>query len=476
MKFFLINPDYMLYGDPPIGIAYLAAYVRDNCPFVHIEILDQLNSKEILENIKKGKPDLVGLTAVSSNYFSVKKLAKKIKKISPNSVLIIGGVHITTFPESFNDSPFDMAVRGEGEITTTNLLNSLKQENKINPEKLFKIPGLLFRNKGKIINTGLGEYIKDLNEIPSPARDLLNMKYYSLPRFSSQDSIEPIGSILTSRGCPYSCKFCSSSCFWGRRVRFFSSKKVIDEIEILYDTYGYSHIYIYDDLFSINKKRLKEIIDGLKKRNILGKVKFSVYGRANCFDEEIAKLLKKMNVKTIIFGFETGSQRLLTFLKGEGITIEDSINAIKLSKKYKLNPGGFFMLGSPTETLGDMEKTYEFIKRYCRKNFIIYQTLAFPGTDFWRYALKNKIIDKFFYEKEQKEFVDINTDILLSKEISPKQFESYFRKINSLMLGKKSVLLSKILKIRPRHLKPMLSREFLKKAINLKKDFFKKIS
>ena len=472
MKLFLINPNYMLYGDPPLGLICLASYLREKCKFLKIRILDQIPLKKIIKIIKKEKPEIIGLTSVSLDYYIVKKLARQIKKISPDSILILGGVHITTAPECFEDSPFDIAVRGEGELPTHHLINSLQSENKINSEKLVKIPGLLFRDNGKIINTGLGRQIKNLDDLPLPARNLLNMKYYSLPRFSTETDISPIGSILTSRGCPYSCKFCSSSCFWERKVRFFSAKRVTDEIELLYKKYHYEHIYIYDDLFSINKKRLKEIIERLHKKNILGKVKFSVYGRANCFDEETARLFKKMNIHAITFGFETGSQRLLTFLKGEGITIEDNINAIKLSKKYGLNPKGFFMLGSPTETAEDMQKTYEFIKKYCRDNFIIYQTLAFPGTDFWKYSLENKIVNNLCYEEVQGKFIEINPQTLLSKDVTIEKFESYFRKINDLMI-KKNGLFKKILKIRLKHLNLMLRKEFLKKATNLWKSFFK---
>ena len=476
MKFFLINPDYMLYGDPQIGLAYLAAYLKKHCSFVKMNILDQLKPEKILEKIQKTKPEIIGFTAVSLNYAQVKKLAIKIKKISPASILLIGGVHITTSPESFNASPFDIAVRGEGEICTKKLINYLKKNKKISSNELSKIPGLLFREKDKIINTGLGERTKCLDEIPFPARELLNMAYYSLPRFSSEEDIEPIGSLLSSRGCPYSCKFCSSNCFWGNGVRFFSAERVIDEIELLHKKYNYYHLYFYDDLFSMNKERLKKIISGLREKNLLGKIKFSVYGRANCFDEETARLLQEMNVKNIIFGFETGSQRLLTFLKERGVTILDGVNAIKLAKKYNMNPGGFFMLGSPTETVKDMEETYNFIKQNCEGNFMIYQTIAFPGTYLWDYALKNKIMDKNFYEIEQKDLLDTNSNLLLSKEISKEQFVYWFKKIILLQKIKKTPFFKKICMIKSRHIKLILTKEFFRKSNNLKSSFFKQLN
>jgi radical SAM superfamily enzyme YgiQ (UPF0313 family) len=476
MKFFLINPDYMLYGDPPLGLAYIASYIKKTCPFVKTKIIDQLTEKKIFNKLKKEKPEIIGLTAVSLNYAFVKKLAQKIKEHFPKTILILGGVHITTFPESFEDSPFDIAVRGEGEICVSKLINQLNKDKKIISKNLANIKGLLFRENKKIINTGLSEMIENLDEIPIPSRELLNMKYYTLPRFSSGEDIEPIGSLLTSRGCPYSCKFCSSSSFWGQKVRFFSASRVVNEIEILHINYNYNYIYIYDDLFSINKQRLKQIISILKQRNLLGKIIFSVYGRANCFDEETAKLLRELNVQDITFGFETGSQRLLTFLKGKGITIENGINAINLSKKYNLKPGGFFILGSPTENAQDMKETYEFIKDNIRENFIIYQTIPFPETYIWDYAIDNKIINKNLYENTQRDFIDINTDLILSKDISKEEFIEYFNKINLLHLGKKKSFFKKIFLIKPRHIKSILSKEFIKKGLNLRTQAIKRIS
>jgi radical SAM superfamily enzyme YgiQ (UPF0313 family) len=361
MKFILINPDYMVYGDPPLGLAYLASYLRKKCDFIEVKIFDQMKDNEILARLGEEKPQLIGLTAVSQNYYRVKELAKTIKKLLPESILIIGGVHLTTCPQSFKNSPFDIAVRGEGEIPALKLVTVLHNDKKINIKHLSRIPGLMLRDKKKIIDTGLAEQISNLNDLPFPARNLLNMKYYKLPRFSS--GIEPRGSISTSRGCPYSCKFCSSSAFWGRKIRFFSAKRVVDEISLLYEKYGYRFIMIYDDLFSINKNRLREIVDLLDKKKLLGRIFFAAYGRANYFDEETALLLKKMGVVSVAFGFETGSERMLNYLKGGTVKVGDNINAVKISKKNNLRASGFFMIGSPTETIEDIEETYKFIKK-----------------------------------------------------------------------------------------------------------------
>jgi len=474
----LINPDYMIYADPPIGLCYLASYIREkNKNDFDVKILDQLSHLNIEKEIKKSKPEIIGFTAVSLNYYRVRELAKRIKKISPDSILVIGGIHITLSPNSFENSPFHTAVRGEGEITFSRLLKSIKKNKGINIKELKKIKGLLLRTSNKkILNTGLPELIENLDELPLPARNLLNSRYYSIPSFLSKDGGEPFGSIMTSRGCPYNCKFCSSSSFWKRRIRFFSAKRVADEIEVLYKKYNYDKIYIYDDLFCINKERIKKIIDLLEKKEMLGKITFHMYGRADVFDEEIAKLLKKLNVVSVSFGFESGSQKVLTYLKGEGITVEDNRKAIKIAKKYGFDICGFFMVGSPYETLDDMEKTYNFIKEDCSDNFIICQTIPFPATEIWDYAIKNKIVSPDYYDKEQKEFLDLDTDILLSKDVSKNEFEKMFHKIKSFYINSnKNNLLRNISSLKLKHLSIILSPVFFKKLYNIRKPFIKRI-
>lgn len=246
---------------------------------------------------------------------------------------------------------------------------------------------------------------------------------------------------------------------------------------MLYKKYGYRDIAIYDDLFSINKPRLKEIVQGLEIKKIAGKIDFTVYGRANCFDDETAQLFKRMGVSQITFGFETGSPRMLDYLKGDNVTLADNHRAIEICKKYGLKYDGFFMIGSPTETLKEVEETYNFIKENCPKSFIIYQTIAFPGTSFWDYAMKNNIIKKDFYEFKQKEFVDANANILLSKDMDPQEFIKLFNKIRSLYVNKnQSRVLKNISTIRFRHLKPLLTIEFLKKAFNLRNQLIKRIT
>lgn len=471
MKVILINPDFMMYSNPPLGLAYLAAYAKKQIPDLDIKIYDQIPLHLILQKIKKEKPDIIGLPAVSLNFYKVKKMAEEIKKIS-KALLVLGGRHITTMPQSFEKTAFDIAVLGEGELTFASLVKSYIK-NSYNLKEFKKISGLLLRNRGKIINTGNSEIIKNLDDIPLPERDLLEMRYYSIPSFSV--GFVKVGSMITSRGCPYNCRFCSARQFWGIGVRFFSAERVAQEIELLYKKYEFKRIEIYDDTFSLNIDRLKRLIDILEKRNLLGKIEFICMGTARGFTEEIASLLKKLNVIEITFGFESGSERILNYLKRGFFSVQDSKKVTEICKKYKLSYSGFFMIGSPTETEEDIMKTYNFIKNYC-PNFIVYQTVPFPDTDVWDYAVKNKIIKEDMYDNKNKEFIDIDTDYLLTNNMTKEKFTQLFNKINSLKVKQRQRTVLSALKEKPFEiLKELGNPYFLRKIYNLKREFARRI-
>src|SRR3989344_457121 len=424
MKIFLINSDYLIYPFPPLGLSYLAAYVEKYLPEVDIEILDQVPEKKILKRIEKEHPDIIGFSSTSSHHWKVAKMARKVRKIC-NSILVLGGIHITNYPKTFDNSPFDAGVLGEGEITFKILIENIIKNRGINIKELKVIRGFVLKDGKKIINTGLGERIQNLDDVPLPARHLLNMDYYTLPSFSNRTNFDSCGVIITSRGCPYRCNYCSSSKFWGHAIKFFSAKKVAAEIELLYRKYGYRQIQIYDDLFSANKPRLKEIIRLLEEKGILGKIEFFVLGRGNCIDEESAQLLKKLNVTSIAFGVETGSKKMLKYLK-DSITLEDDINALNLCRKYGLSPNGSFMIGMPHETREDMEATYQFIKKYLPNAFFIGMMWPFPNTPIWDYALENKMIEEDMYEKEGRRFLEFDENKSLTLHASKEDLKEYF--------------------------------------------------
>ncbi|GAG20629.1 unnamed protein product, partial [marine sediment metagenome] len=249
----------------------------------------KVTENNIEQEIINFKPDIVGISSVSQNYNKAIAYAKIAKRYE--LPVICGGVHISMMPFSLT-SDMDVGVIGEGEQTICDLLELFIRESKFVRDDLQKIKGIIYwDDDGRVTFTNKRELMYPLNKLPVPARDLFN--------------IRPITYMFTTRGCPYRCSFCASSRFWNK-VRFFSAEYTVNEIQHLVDEYNVKCIDFYDDLVSLDVNRIKEIIDLLKVKNILGKVNFSGAIRANLANDEVIGLLKKMGFKSLGMGLESG--------------------------------------------------------------------------------------------------------------------------------------------------------------------------
>ncbi len=433
---------------PPLTLVYLASYLKKYLPEVKISIVD-INFEYPLKKILEINPDIVGISSMSVKYNYARELAKQIKKKIRIPVLI-GGVHISTCPESF-DKIFDIAVIGEGEKTFLELMRLFNEKHKFNHEDLIKIRGLLFLGKNKrLINTGEREQL-DLDEIPIPDRKFLNKEYFkpkiSFNKMRGERVIE--AGIMTSRGCPYRCIFCSTSNFW-KRIRFHSPEHIAGEIEYLIKEFNVNYIVIYDDLFAADIRRIKKVYNILKKKKIIDKVKFTCSLRANVVTDELCLLLKNLGIITVNFGFESGSERVLKYLKGDSVSIEQNKKAVLLCKKYGFDVTGSFMMGSPTETIGDMKKTLElmdWMKKQGAVELWCGVTKPYPATQLWDYGIKNNLFDKNL----DWNLVDpsyVHNPVFLDKKISKKEFFKVFREAKykslDMSLEKKSKFARKI--------------------------------
>jgi len=368
---------------PPLGLGYLASSLRKEFgpDYIKFKIVD----RDIEQEINKFKPNIIGITSVSQNYNRAIEYAKIAKKY--NLQVIIGGVHISALPSTLT-SNMDVGVIDEGEETIIDLFNLFEEKGHFDKNELAKIDGVVFRKNGKLIVTKKRKPIEPLDIIPMPARDLFTIK----------ESANIY--MFTSRGCPYRCTFCASSRFWGN-VRFFSAEYVVNEIKYLIDEYKVKNIEFWDDLFVANKTRLKRILELLEKEDILGKVNFTSNVRSNLVNDELVRLLKQMNVKSVGMGLESGSPITLEYLKGKNISIKDHINSIKILRKYKIKPHTSFIIGSPRESKEDILQTFKFIKENRLDSFDVYVLTPFPGTPVWDYAKERNLVSE-----------DMNWDIL----------------------------------------------------------------
>ena len=354
---------------PPLGIGYLVSSLRNH--FGSDMFQFKVVNRNIEFELSHFRPDIVGISSVTQNYNIAKEYAR-IAKTKGLSV-IIGGIHISMLPFSLT-TDMDVGVIGEGEKTTIDIFELFIKERTLVGEDLNKIEGIVYRDEtNRLIITEKRDLVFPLDDIVVPARDVFRIKRHSY--------------LFSSRGCPYRCVFCVSARFW-EKVRFFSAEYVVREIKELVEKYNVRLISFYDDLMMADLARLRELVTLLKKEAILQKVKFSLNARANLLTEEVVSLLKEMSVVSVGMGLESGNERMLRYLKGSNITVNDNKAAIKTLKKYKITANASFIIGSPYETEGEITDTFNFIKTSGLNFFDTYVLTPFPGTPIWEYAKK----------------------------------------------------------------------------------------
>ncbi|MFH1968568.1 MAG: radical SAM protein [bacterium] len=392
-RIILVNPPLTLeerYGTlakggtslPPLGLTILAAVLRENN--IPVTILDAavlgFSFDETVNEILKQDPSYLGFTTVTVSVNKAAKIAQEIKKIRPEIITLIGGPHLTAMPdETMKMFPqFDIGVVGEGEITIIKLLESLDNGGDIG-----KIPGLIYRQNGSLINTGRAELIKDLDSLPIDAWDLL-------PNFPQgyKSSVHKLGrlpttSLITSRGCPYQCRFCDNSMF-GKKVRAYSAGRLIEIVKYLQKNYGVKDIFFNDDNFVMLKNRLIEFCNALHREKL--DLTWGCYGRIdNVTDETMLMMMKKAGCWRISYGLESGEQKILDFYR-KNETLQQMKKVIGWTRKAGIRSKGFFMMGNFLETEESLKKTVEFAKNLALDDFHATFLTPLPGSDIYDIA------------------------------------------------------------------------------------------
>jgi radical SAM superfamily enzyme YgiQ (UPF0313 family) len=403
---------------PFLGLCYLASVLRKKGH--HICIIDPLAKKltidDILEELKAFNPHVVGITAATVSYLRAKTLAERVKETFPGMKIIIGGPHLLGFAEeTMKEECFDFGVVGEGELTVPELIETL--EGGVNGFE--QIDGLVFKNKdGRIHRTPPRKYIKDLDTIPFPSRDLLPPLDIYRPA-AAYYKRTPVTHMFTSRGCPCQCIFCETP--FGKVVRYHSPDYVVGEIEHLIKDFGVREVMINDDTFTVNKDRVYKICELIRKQNL--DIIWTCNIRVNTVDKPLLKAMKGAGCWLIMPGLESGSQKILDALK-KGTTLEQARNAIAWAHEVGLMTMPSFIIGNPLDTEDTIEETIRFaksLKTYYPKFTIM---IPYPGTPLWNIAEKYGRIDrngdfsKFILASSEPPFVPhgLTKDVLIQKQ------------------------------------------------------------
>lgn len=378
--------------DPPLGILYVAGYLKKHSNH-EIKIIDaqvdRLNYDELKERIKNFAPEMIGITAMTFTLLDVIKTVEVAKEVCPETKITLGGPHVHIYPEeTINLKNVDYVVVGEGEETFCSLLKNLNDN-----EALKKISGLVFKENGQIINTGVKSYCADLDQLPFPPREMIPYKKY----FSLLAKEEPTTTMFTSRGCPFRCSFCDRPTM-GKIFRKRSFKNVVDEMEECLKL-DIKEIFIYDDTFTVDRKRVIDVCEEILRRKL--KFSWDIRARVDTIDETMLLLLKKSGCKRIHYGVESGTEKILKVLN-KNITLKKVEEVFKLTRKMGIETLAYFMIGSPTETREDILESIRFAKKLNPDFTQITLLTPFPATQLYKQALEEKVFENDYWREFAK--------------------------------------------------------------------------
>jgi anaerobic magnesium-protoporphyrin IX monomethyl ester cyclase len=384
---------------PPIGLMYVAAAL-EKAGF-KVQMLDNYlmkkSNEEIKQLITQINPGIVGITCGSATYPRCVETSKAIKQVKPDCKIVVGGWHASYMPDSLLANPeIDYVVMGEGERAIAELATAITYGNE---KSAASISGVAVKRNGENIKNP-PKYIENMDEIPYPARHLLPLELYD--RTIEYLDAKPADVMSISRGCVYNCGFCETRKLWGNICRGFSPQRVIGEIQDLQNRYGTKGIYFINDNFTLRKKETAELCNLMLENKL--DLEWVCDTRVDLVNNELLSLMRKAGCKTIWFGVESASQKILQRI-GRNTSPQEVETAFKLCRKNGIKTACSFMLGLPDETLKDMEDSLKFAKKlnpdWCQFNTFI----AYPDS-----RLYNELLDKGNYVKLDEFLLSVKTD------------------------------------------------------------------
>ncbi len=377
----------------PMGLMYLAAYVREHSS-CRVRIFDVFaetgfngrSQKADIEKLLKKeledfKPDLVGISSMFSIYHqSLHDVAEIVKLIDKNVFVIAGGAHVSSFPEGvLKDDHIDAVVKGEGERVLAEAVNALSEG-----KEMSQVAGVMIKGIVGAVRDKASMFIEDLDTIPFPARDLVNMEAYFNDQYTREHSMRfPCGVIISSRGCPFDCVYCAIHCVWQHTYRMHGSQKVVDEIVFLVEKYGVREIAFYDDNLTFSKKRMIAICDEIVRRKIDIRWCTPNGVAISTLDEEVLAKMKRSGCYKLTFGIETGSLQTQKFIRKTYIDLKRAKEIISYCNKLGILTHSSFIIGFPFETEQDIMQTIDYATSCGLDMAAFYLACPYPGTDLY---------------------------------------------------------------------------------------------
>ncbi|MGZ7118211.1 MAG: B12-binding domain-containing radical SAM protein [Methanobacterium sp.] len=422
MKVLLINPPdtaskYKFIGlvAPPLGIGYIAAVLEEND--IDVKIIDgsalEMTWEELEKEIHNYSPDIIGVTAVTPTITQALKSAQIAKNTCSDALIVLGGYHPTfTYKELLKNDFVDVIICGEGEYTMLELARALE-----NGTDLREVKGIATQE----FITPPRPIIEDLDELPFPARHLLPMDEYKILNMKLTT-----GTMISGRGCPHKCSFCSSAAMHGHKLRMRSAENIVDEMEHLLDVHDAEMIAFMDDTFTMNRKRVEEVCNEIKNRDL--NFYWGATARADTLSENILKKMRDSGCITLFVGVESADQQNLDNLNKK-VTIDKIKKTFELTRELNVRTIASAVLGMPGDTRQSIEKTISFVKTLNPSYAVFSLATPYPGTAFYIDASKRDLIkvndwSKYTLLSPVLETVDCSLEEL--KSLQKKAFKDFY--------------------------------------------------
>tara|TARA_B100002003_G_scaffold250303_1_gene289251 strand:- start:10459 stop:12096 length:1638 start_codon:yes stop_codon:yes gene_type:complete len=409
MKVALIAPPFPLdeAPSPPLGLCYVAAAFREAGAEVILldYIVEKYTPEKMRRSLEEFQPDAVGTTAVTMNFKGAAEILSDVKTFFPDLVTIIGGPHVTfDSADTLRQYPaIDVVALGEAESTIKEFTPQI-----LNRKAWHSIQGISFLDGETLINNERREFIKDLDSIAQPVRDILSVSRYLALGF-------PV-SIITSRGCPYRCIFCQGTRMVGHKIRYREAEQIADEIENIL-ALGFRRINIADDFFTSSKKRVRLLCEEIKRRNI--KFEWAAFARVNSVSHELLEMMMEVGCDTISFGLESGNEEMLERVE-KHMKLDQARKAAKICKEVGMNVFSSFIVGLPGETKETLQETRDFAEELGTE-FGYHFLAPLPGT-----PIRDEI-EKFDLTIQSTDWdeYDANRAIVSTSKLNQQQMEEF---------------------------------------------------
>lgn len=444
MRILLIEPPFHRFMGfyrhyYPLGLAYVAGILAthnhtvricdaehdpESRPKTYLETtkeydnyLDSLNHNrhhiwsEIRREVSRFEPDLIGISVLTVKVPSALKIASICRTACEDVPIVVGGEHPTARPQDLlTNENIDFAVRGEGEQTMLEVAGAIEKRHHFEG-----IQGLSFKARNQIAHNKDRPFVKNLDNLPFPARDLLAHK----------ETYRPIdfGLMMGSRGCPYRCTFCPNRNIWGSMVRFRSVDSVLDEIRLVQETYSTDYFSFRDYSFSLNSKWTKDFCKMITKKQL--HLQWECTTRPDLVSEEIVSYMKAAGCVTIRVGIESGSEQVLKEIRKD-ISLEQVRKMARILNRHNIYWTAYFMFGLPTETKEDIDKTLSLIEEIDPPFVTMARYTLLPGSDLWKVLQKKQHIDEDHVD--WREWGNQWLSKGFTERINPREFQEILRK------------------------------------------------